>query len=118
MFKIPQERFRFLSDQHKHNIDWKTVYLTSDTGYFVECDLSYPEGIQEHTKDFPLCPENVVITYDMLSPFQKMSLEQIYGRTDYKQNKLTATFLPKKKMYVYFFFILRLSGKMKNRNIR
>jgi len=36
----------------------------------------------------------------MLSPFQKMSLERIYGRTDYK--KMTATFLPKNKMYVYF----------------
>ena len=36
----------------------------------------------------------------ILSPLQKSSLEQIYGRTSYKQKKLTATFLPKKKMYV------------------
>ena len=98
MFKIPQEGFRFLSEENKHNIDWKTVELTSDTGYFVECDLTYPDDIQEYTNDFPLCPENVVITYNMLSPFQKMSLQHIYGRTDYKQTKLTATFLPKKKM--------------------
>ena len=100
MFKIPQEGFRFLSEEKKHNIDWKSVDLTSNTGYFVECDLYYPEEIQKQTKDFLLCPENVEITYNMLSPFQKMSLEQIYGRTDYK--KMTATFLPKKKMYVYF----------------
>ena len=59
--------------------------MTSNTGYFVECDLYYPEEIQTQTKDFPLCPENVEITYNMLSPFQKMSLEQIYGRTDYKK---------------------------------
>ncbi len=98
MFKIPQEGFKFLSDENKCKIDWKYIDLTSEFGYFVECDLTYPEEIQEWTKDFPLCPANVEITYDMLSPFQKMSLEQIYGRTTYKQKKLTATFLPKKKM--------------------
>lgn len=100
MFKIPQEGFRFLSEEEKQKIIWEEVDLTSDVGYFVECDLNYPEQIWEHTKDFPLCPENVEITHDMLSPLQKISLEQIYGRTSYKQKKLTATFLPKKKMYV------------------
>ena len=69
MFKISQEGFRFLSEEKKHNIDWKTVDLTSNTGYFVECDLYYLEEIQTQTKDFPLCPENVEITYNMLSPF-------------------------------------------------
>ena len=100
MFKIPQEGFKFLTEGEKQNINWKEVDLTSDVGYFVECDLNYPEQIWECTQDFPLCPENVEITYDMLSPLQKTSLEHIYGRTSYKQKKLTATFLPKKGMYV------------------
>ena len=67
MFKIPQEGFRFLSEEEKTKIKWKEVNLTLDDGYFVKCDLKYPEEIWEHTKDFPLCPENIEITYDIIT---------------------------------------------------
>ena len=87
-----------MSEEEKNRIDWNTVDLTSDKGFFCEVDLEYPKNIREHTKDFPLCPENTDITYDMLSPTQKTALKQIYDRSSYKQTKLTATFLPKEKM--------------------
>ena len=98
MYKLPQAGFRFMSEPEKANINWETEDMTLDIGYFVECDLNYPEEIWQHTRDFPLCPENIVITDEMLSPFQKESLEVIYGSTRYKEKKLTATFLPKNKM--------------------
>ena len=98
MYKLPQAGFRFVSELEKANINWETEDMTLNTGYFVECDLDYPEEIQEYTRDFPLCPENIIITDEMLSPFQKESLEHIYGCTRYKEKKLTATFLPKHKM--------------------
>ena len=97
-FKIPQSGFRFLSEDEKRKINWNTVDVTDKTGYFVEIDIDYPEKIWEQTMDFPLCPENIDITYDMLSPVQKSALEDIYNRKSYKQRKLTATFLPKRKM--------------------
>ena len=98
MYKLPQAGFRFMSELEKANINWETEDMTLNTGYFVECDLDYPEEIRQYTRDFPLCPENIIITDEMLSPFQKESLEQIYGCTRYKEKKLTATFLPKHKM--------------------
>ena len=64
----------------------------------MEFDLIYPREIHDETMSFPLCPENVEITFDMLSSFQKMCLDTIYDRKSYKQKKLTATFLPRKKM--------------------
>ena len=64
----------------------------------MEVDLDVPEHIWEATQDYPLCPENIEISFDMLRPFQKESLEKIYNKKTYKQKKLTATFLPKKKM--------------------
>ena len=98
MFKIPQGDFKFLSHEETRNIDWLTIDLNGNTGYFVEVDIDYPESIWEQTKDFPLAPENIDITYDMLSPFQKSALKNIYNKETYTQRKLTATFLPKKKM--------------------
>ena len=98
MFKIPQGDFKFLSHEETRNIDWLTIDLKGNTGYFVEVDIDYPESIWEQTKDFPLAPENIDITYDMLSPFQKSALKNIYNKETYTQRKLTATFLPKKKM--------------------
>ena len=97
MFKIPQSKFKFLTDEEKQSIDWVSIDLNGNTGYFVEVDMDYPESIWEQTKDFPLAPENFDITHDMLSPFQKSALKNIYNRETYKQRKLTTTFLPRKK---------------------
>ena len=98
MFKIPQGEFKFLTDEEKQSINWVSIDLNGDTGYFVEVDMEYPESIWEQTKDFPLAPENIDITHDMLSPFQKSALKNIYNKETYRQRKHTATFLPKNKM--------------------
>jgi len=68
---LPWGNFQFLSDEEKQQIDWKTIDLMKETGYFVEVSLTYPENIHQKTKSFPLCPENIEITQDMLSPYQK-----------------------------------------------
>ena len=98
MYKLPEGGFRFISEEEKSQIDWLKIDLLSDMGYFVECDLSYPEQIHQSTSDFPLCPENIDITFDMLSPFQKSCLQKIYGLRSYTQRKLTPSFLPRKTM--------------------
>ena len=55
-----------------------TVDADNDLVYFVECTLHYPIEIRKHTKDFPLCAENKIITYDMLSEYQKNSEKSIW----------------------------------------
>ena len=98
MFTIPQGQFKFLTYDEKHTIDWLSIDLIGDTGYFVEVDIDYPESVWEQTKDFPLALENIDITHDMLSPFKKSALKKIYNKETYRQRKLRATFLPKTKM--------------------
>ena len=41
----------------------------SQIGYFVECDLSYPDNIKEKTKNFPFCPMNKFSPQDKFSDY-------------------------------------------------
>ena len=43
----------------------------SPYGYFVECDLEYPNEIKEKTKHFPFCPEKKKVSDDMFSSYMK-----------------------------------------------
>ena len=39
-------------------------------GCFIECDLDYPKHLHPEHNTFPLCPENICVTEDMLSEYQ------------------------------------------------
>jgi hypothetical protein len=60
--------FRFLSEYEINKIDFANVPGDSDTGYIVECDLEYPSELHQLHNDYPLAPEHMTITEDMLSP--------------------------------------------------
>lgn len=38
------------------------------TSYIFEVDLEIPKEIHDQTSDYPLCPEKLEITKDMISP--------------------------------------------------
>ena len=80
VFKLSQKHFRVHIKKEKDKSDWVFVHLTGDLGYFLECDLLYPTEINDQTMSFPLCPENVEITFDMLSLFQKLWVDSAYDR--------------------------------------
>ena len=68
---MPERGFRWLNKNEITLIDWATIDSDHKLGYFVECSLHYPANIREYTKDFPLCAENKIITFPMLSSYQK-----------------------------------------------
>ena len=43
----------------------------SPIGYFLEVDLEYPEELHELHNDFPLAPEKIAVSSDMLSKYSK-----------------------------------------------
>ena len=49
-------------------LNWLEAILNtpddSDTGYFIEVELRYPDNIKEKTKNFPICPENKILHKD------------------------------------------------------
>jgi hypothetical protein len=75
-----------------NEIDLVNVPDGSDTSYIVECELEYPSELQQLHNDYPLAPEHITITEDMLSPFCK-SLNLKCAFTE----KLIGSLLPKIK---------------------
>jgi len=49
-----------------------------DTGYIVEVDLLYPDHLHLEHNSFPLAPERLHITRDMLSPYAKGWLKSLF----------------------------------------
>ena len=51
--------------------DVNSINEKSDTGYFLEVDLEYPDELHELHNDYPLAPEKLAVSYDMLSNYCK-----------------------------------------------
>jgi len=66
---LPVGNFRFLSDQEISDFDLNSIPPDSDTGYIIECDLTYPQHLHNLHNDYPLAPEHLTVSPDMLSNF-------------------------------------------------
>ena len=47
--------------------DVNSVSEKSPIGYFLEVDFKYPDELHELQKDYPLAPEKLAVTSDMLT---------------------------------------------------
>ena len=52
-------------------LDIMSVNEKSDVGYILEVDLKYPEELHKLHNDYPLAPEKLIVTIDMLSKYCK-----------------------------------------------
>ena len=62
-------RFKWL--QNVDGFDVNSVSKKSPVGYIVEVDLECPEKLHLLHNDYPLAPEKLAISYDMLSDYSK-----------------------------------------------
>lgn len=99
---LPFGNLELITDKkHFQDIDWSSIDLMGEIGYFTEVTLEYPESLWEKTKSFPFCPQNLDITEKILSPYQKSVLKTLYGLKKYKSSKLTSTFFPREKIVLH-----------------
>ena len=64
---LPYSEFEWL----KKNVDVLSIDKKSDTGYILEVDLEYPIKLHKLHNDYPLAPEKLTITNDILSKYCK-----------------------------------------------
>ena len=72
---LPVGNFRFLSEDEIENFDLFSVEKDADVGYILECDLTYPSCLHDTHNDYPLAPEHLTVTREMLSPFAESLLD-------------------------------------------
>ena len=65
---LPVGDYKFLEQEEIDNFDILSVDPQGETGFFIECDLSYPSSLHSEHSDFPMAPNHLIITKDMLFP--------------------------------------------------
>ena len=68
---LPTSNFRFLSEDEICNLDISNIPDDNSLGYILEVDLEYPQELHKLHNDYPLAPEKVLLTKEMLSPYSK-----------------------------------------------
>ena len=66
----------------------------SSTGYIFEVDLGYPKVLHKLHNEYPLAPERITVTEEMLSDYAKSLLHKRFKGTP----KLIPNLQPKKKI--------------------
>lgn len=57
---LPQKEFVWLTAEQIDSFDVMQISNTSDIGYVLEVDLTYPDSLHDFHNDFPFCPELMI----------------------------------------------------------
>ena len=74
---LPVDGFRWLEDQEIESLSVLEIYDINENGYILEVDLDYPPELHDHHNEYPLAPEKMKVTEDMLSPYAKKLLKDL-----------------------------------------
>jgi hypothetical protein len=99
---LPTGDFRWVGEDESSIIDWKNQRGDQQTGYIVECDLDYPETLQQIHNDYPLAPERLTITHAQLSETQ-MEIRLHYNMAlSAESTKLVPSLLNRRKYWIHY----------------
>ena len=68
---LPISEFKWMPEKEVERFDVTSVAEDTETGYFLEVDLDYPPELHDLHNDYPLAPEKMLISHEMLSPHQQ-----------------------------------------------
>lgn len=101
--KLPYKNFKWV-DVEKFTPDFILSYDDeSNIGYSLEVDLDYPRDLHHLHNDYPLAPELLEITSDILSDYTKARADYLFdtlGKRNILSTKLCPNLLDKKNYVV------------------
>lgn len=107
-FPLPQKDMRWMTDEEVTEFNPYTMVTEEEgPGYILIVTMKYPKKLHLKHNSFPLLPEHVEITDDMLSPYSQEALDKTKGlksdgtRKKYKASKLSATFNTRKEYTIH-----------------
>ena len=66
---LPYKKFEWVKNVDE--LDVMSIDIKSDVGYFLEVDLEYPNELHELHNDYPLAPEKLAVSNDVLLTYCK-----------------------------------------------
>ena len=73
---LPKKNFQWISPE---DVDFLNVPKDNQIGDILEVDLKNPKDLHDQHNLYPLAPEHVHVTDEMLSPFQKENFPKLKG---------------------------------------
>lgn len=110
--KLPHKDYRWFSKDEIQNLNVLEYDADGDYGMILEVDLHYPQHLHDLHRYYPMAPESLDITKDMLSPHVKKCLTKQNLLSTYKTQQRLAPNLYDKNYYVVH--IKNLQYYMKN----
>ena len=103
---LPTGNFRWMTDKEINRIDSGKYKADGKKGLILEVDLEYPQELHNLHNDYPVAPEKIKVSNDMLSEYCKNIAEK-YKISIGQVNKLIPT-LRDKEEYVLNYRNLQL----------
>ena len=94
---LPTGNFKWMSDKENKQIDLGKYKADGKKGLILEVDLEYPRELHDMHNDYPIAPEKIKVSSDMLSGYCKKSAEK-YNISIRLVSKLIPTLRDKKSM--------------------
>ena len=96
---LPVGDFQWVEDVERFDVT--TVADDADMGYIMEVDLEYPSELHDLHSDYPLAPEKMLISHDMLSPYQQELKEDLQYKPA-RVEKLIPNLWNKEKYVIHY----------------
>ena len=113
---LPYSGFRWMTYKEINKIDLGKYKADGKKGLILEVDLEYRQELHDLHNDYPVCPEKVKVSNDMLSGYCKIIAEK-YNISIGLVSKLIPT-LKDKKEYVLHYRNLQLFDNKENKKIK
>jgi len=98
---LPTGKFRWMNQKQIDKLDLSKYTNDSKTGLVLEVDLDYPDKLHDLHNDFPLAPEQVKVTENMLSKYCQQ-IKDKFNISIGQVHKLIPTLSSKQKYVLYY----------------